>query len=265
MKIGIFDSGVGGLTVSKAVAKKFPYADIVYFGDSIHLPYGNKSEKNILHYSRSNVIFLKEKKCDLIIIACNTSTAIALEELRQEFSSLPIFGVIQGGVEAGLKASKDLSFGVIGTLRTIKSLAYKKSIIAKEKKAKVYQVACPLLVPMIEEGFKKVSVIDEVLDYYLKGIAPQIDTLILGCTHYPLLKKIIQNKFPTLCIIDSAISTANLVKKKMLDNPQASDQNNKSKKRRKIEIITNDDNEIFRKISKKIFPDLEVHFIDDFS
>ncbi len=244
MRIGIFDSGVGGLTVAKEIAKKFLYDDIVYFGDSIHLPYGNKSKKNILRYSFANVEFLRKKKCEIIVVACNTSTAIAIEPLKKKFS-FPIYGVIEGGVQEVLKQSKTLKIGVLGTTRTIISSAYKDKILECQPQAKVYQVASPLLVPIIEEGLKDKEIIKAIIRNYLDPIIGKIDSLILGCTHYPLLKPFIQKIYPQLIIVDSAKTTASLImfKDKKLNE-----------KKRKIEIITNDDNEIFHRIAKKIFP-----------
>ena len=245
MRIGIFDSGVGGLTVSKEVAIKMPFNDIIYFGDSIHLPYGNKSIQNILTYSRNNVQFLIEKKCQIIVVACNTSTAVAIEILKKEFHPLPIFGVIEGGVREALKKSKSLKIGVLGTLRTIKSSSYKNKILQYSPQAKVYEVASPLLVPIIEEGFKHKAITIAIIKSYLEAIVLKIDSLILGCTHYPLIKKLIKTTYPELQIIDSAKATSSFLAKKI---PPANPRN------RKIEIITNDDNEVFRRIAKKIFP-----------
>jgi glutamate racemase len=175
--IGIFDSGLGGLTIVKEIKKILPQEKIIYFGDTARVPYGSKSKEVILRYSREIANFLKNKDVKLIVIACNTASAFALKELEEELD-IPVIGVIKAGARSAAKQSD--SIGVIGTRGTISSLAYYHEIKANNKSANIYQKSCPLFVPLIEEGMAK---------RYLSEIEPMIDTLVLGCTHYPLITR----------------------------------------------------------------------------
>jgi glutamate racemase len=194
--IGIFDSGVGGLTVARAIMQQIPEYDIVYFGDTAHTPYGTKSSG-----------------AEIIVIACNTASSVATAPVLKQFS-VPIFEVITPAVELAVQASKNLNFGIIGTRATITSGIYETKIIENQPKARVYSVACPLLVPLVEEGWLDRAETAMIVKKYLQPLKTrQIDTLILGCTHYPLLKKVIQRKIgKRVHLIDSSISAANSVK-----------------------------------------------------
>lgn len=209
--IGIFDSGVGGLTVFKEVKKVLPYEDIIYLGDTAHLPYGNKSRKTIIRFTIENILFLLKKKVKLIIIACNTSSSLALDYIKKIFS-LPIIGVIEPAVKKAVEVSLNKKIGVIGTKSTIESKIYERLILKKEKKAKVYSLSCPLFVPLVEEGFVKGKITQMIIRFYLKKLKGRIDTLILGCTHYPLLKKEISSYLKEVKLIDSASSVAEEVR-----------------------------------------------------
>ena len=248
LSIGIFDSGVGGLTVAKAVRKLMPKENIVYFGDSIHLPYGNKSEENILEYSEKNIRFLLRQKVKVVVVACNTSTAVALPTLLKKYA-FPIIGVVEPGAKEALKRTKSAKIGVIGTFRTIHSNAYKKAIEALRKRAKVRQKACPLLVPMIEEGFRKKEILEGVIRAYIDPLANDVDSIVLGCTHYPLIKNNMKKLYPRLQFIDSAQATA-----KDLDATLKKHALHAHGNRGKLRIYTNDRNEVFAKIAKTLFP-----------
>ncbi len=205
--IAIFDSGMGGLTVLKAVRKKLPEENLIYFGDTAHLPYGTKSKKTVLNYAYKAAQFLTEKKIKLMIIACNTASVFALRELKK---SMPfkVMGVIDPGVKAAA-ASKGSSIGVIGTYGTVKSGIYQRKIRSIMPDSRVKAKACPLFVPLAEEGWFDSRVTRQVAEIYLKEFCPGLDTLILGCTHYPLLKKVISGVAGSkVNIIDSAEEVA---------------------------------------------------------
>lgn len=184
--IGIFDSGLGGLTIVKEIKKILPQEKIIYFGDTARVPYGSKSKEVILRYSREIANFLKNKDVKLIVIACNTASAFALKELEEELD-IPVIGVIKAGARAAAEQSD--SIGVIGTRGTISSLAYYHEIKRNNKSANIYQKACPLFVPLIEEGMAEDPICFEMAERYMSEIEPMIDTLVLGCTHYPLITR----------------------------------------------------------------------------
>lgn len=208
--IGIFDSGLGGLTVVKAIQKELPGENLVYFGDTARIPYGNKSPDTIIRYARQIIrFFLKEKKVKCVVVACNTSSAWALEMVREEFP-IPILGVIEPGATAAVSATRNGRIGVIGTEGTITSGAYVRAIHQIFPKAQVFSKACPLFVPLVEEGKLTGLVTEAVAREYLEPLLKaRIDTLVLGCTHYPLLKKTLAKiAGPKVRIVDSADETA---------------------------------------------------------
>jgi len=191
--IGIFDSGVGGLTVFKEIRRKFPYEDIVYFGDTARVPYGPKSPHTVVEYSIQNARFLLQCGAKIIVVACNTSSAVALQELKK-LIPVPVLGVIEPGAESAVKRTENGRIGVIGTEGTIRSKAYTKAISNLRKDVQVFGKACPLFVSLAEEGWEDHHVTKLVIREYLEPLlARNIDTLVLGCTHYPILKKAIQN------------------------------------------------------------------------
>ena len=191
--IGVFDSGVGGLTVVKQIFKSLPEYRIIYLGDTARLPYGTKGKVSIQKWSRQNVKFLLNRGAKLIVIACHTSSAWAAGILKKEFKPFPIFEIITPGVKAALKTTRSKRIGVIGTPGTIRSRIYEKKLSAADPKLKIYSKACPLLVPLIEEGWIKRKETEEIAEFYLRPLKRKnIDTLILGCTHYPLLKNMIK-------------------------------------------------------------------------
>ena len=207
--IGIFDSGVGGLTVARAIMQQIPGYDIVYFGDTARTPYGTKSAETVIGYTISNIEFLLSRGAKLIVIACNTASSVATAPVLKQFS-VPIFEVITPAVELAVQASKNLNFGIMGTRATITSGIYETKIIENQPRARVYSVACPLLVPLVEEGWLDKAETAMIVKKYLHPLKTrQIDTLILGCTHYPLLKKVIQRKIgKRVHLIDSSISVS---------------------------------------------------------
>jgi glutamate racemase len=207
--IGVFDSGIGGLTVAHEVIRQLPHESIVYFGDTARVPYGPKSPDTVRRYSREIASFLEEQGVKSIVIACNTATAHALTALREEMD-MPVIGVVEPGARAAVKATRDGHIGVIGTVGTIKSGAYERAIRAINPDVLVTPRACPLFVPLVEEGWTDHDATRLVAREYLEPlIAADIDTLVLGCTHYPLLKPLLREVLgPSVTLIDSAEETA---------------------------------------------------------
>ncbi len=188
--IGIFDSGVGGLTVVKEIFKGLPQYQIIYFGDTARLPYGTKGDDFVRKYSAKITGWLIKKGAKIVIIACHTSSAWASESLKKQFSETPIFEVISPSVDEVLSLKKNNKVGIIGTPGTIKSGSWEKNLLAKEPNLKIYSKSCPLFVPLVEEGWINNRITKEVIKKYLEPLKrKKIDTLILACTHYPLLEK----------------------------------------------------------------------------
>lgn len=213
-RVGIFDSGVGGLTVVKEVRNTFPNLDLFYLGDTARLPYGDKSEDTIINYSYKNTKFLLSFDIDLLIVACNTSSSFSLPYLEKEFK-LPIVGMISPGAALALKRTKNKKIGLIGTRATIRSGSYRKEIEKIDSKAEVYDASCPLFVPLVEEGFFDDEVTEIVARRYLKSLAEKgIDVLILGCTHYPVLKPTLKKILPDVEMISSGEATSLHLKEK---------------------------------------------------
>lgn len=191
--LGVFDSGIGGLTVVKAIWSKWPDLPIVYFGDTARLPYGNKSPKTIQHFAGQAVKFLQKQKVTTIVIACNTASALAYDQLKQN-NDLPLINVIDPAVATAVATTKNKRIGLIGTRSTVKSEAYEQKLKAQDAKIQVKSIACPLLVPLAEENWLKKPETKRILRYYLRPLKNEnIDTLILGCTHYPLFRSQIEH------------------------------------------------------------------------
>ncbi len=207
--IGIFDSGIGGLTVLKEIRKELPREDLVYFGDTARVPYGTKSKETITKFSLDNVNFLQSFNVKMVIVACNTASSLSLDVLQKKFP-MPVVGVIEPGAKAALTQTKNGRIGVIGTKSTIGSNSYETCLRRIDPAVKVYSSACPLFVPFVEEGWLEGEVISKVAEAYLESFKTfKVDTLILGCTHYPLLTKIIQKTVGSkVCLVNSAEETA---------------------------------------------------------
>jgi glutamate racemase len=214
--VGVFDSGIGGLTVLKALVEALPAEDFIYLGDTARLPYGTKSSEVIVRYSRENTEFLLAKGIKLLVVACNSSSAVALAEIARA-TIVPVIGVIDPGAYAAVKASRSGKIGVIGTEATIASGAYTRAIQNLRPRAEIYTRACPLLVPLVEEGWTDNDIAERTVDYYLESLkASGIDTLLLGCTHYPLLRGVFGRVLgPGVRIIDSATATASAVRERL--------------------------------------------------
>lgn len=224
LPIGLFDSGVGGLTVLRELLRQLPQESTAYFGDTARVPYGSKSKEVITRFSLEIAQFLLQEKVKMIVVACNTASAFALPALRSRFD-VPIIGVIEPGAQAAKGATQTGRVGVIGTEGTIESQAYTDAIHHLNPKIEVFGQACPLIVPLVEEGWLEKPVALEIVKEYLVPLLKHtIDTLVLGCTHYPLLKSLLaQVAGPQVRLIDSAEETARTVgrelKRRHLETP----------------------------------------------
>ncbi len=217
--IGIFDSGIGGLTVLREIHKLLPKESTVYLGDTARVPYGIRSPETVVRYSLENASFLVNKGIKLLVIACNTASAISLNAIKDAFS-IPVIGVIQPGAVASVNSTKTKRIGVIGTETTVKSGSYSTAIHNIDSNIEVFEKSCPLFVPLAEEGWLDNEITEAIAFKYLKDLKEySIDTLVLGCTHYPLLKETIKKVMgEDISLIDSAIETAKIVKDTLIDS-----------------------------------------------
>ncbi len=211
--IGVFDSGIGGLTVVKQLKQFLPNENIVYFGDTARVPYGTKSNATVIEYALEDAQFLINKNVKIIVVACNTASSVALDVLREKFG-VPIIGMINPGAKMALEKTQNKRIGVIGTEATISNAAYSKELYKLDGKIKIFEKACPLFVPLAEEGWLEHPATKLIAEEYLAELRQhEIDTLILGCTHYPLLKNLIQQIVgKDVTLIDSGIAAAVVVK-----------------------------------------------------
>lgn len=210
--IGIFDSGIGGLTVLQQITRLLPHERVVYLGDTARFPYGTKSPEVVTAYACENSDFLVERGLKMLVVACNTASAVALDFLQQRYA-MPVIGVITPGVTAAIQSTTNQRVGVIGTEATIASGAYTRALRERSPDIEVYTRACPLFVPLVEEGWVENDVTRATIALYLGSLKQSgIDTLVLGCTHYPLLRKAIAAFVgETVRLVDSAEETANEV------------------------------------------------------
>lgn len=211
--IGVFDSGVGGLTVAREIMRQLPNEDLVYFGDTARVPYGSKSKKTVLKYSRQIVRFLKTKQVKAIVVACNTASALALDEIALELD-IPIIGVVKPGAKMAVDTTKTGTIGVIGTAGTIKSGIYNDYIRELNPEITVVSKACPLFVPLVEEGLLEDRVTDDIVARYLQEMKEyRVDALVLGCTHYPLIRNTIKRFMGEhVHLVNPAFETAKCLK-----------------------------------------------------
>lgn len=225
--IGIFDSGIGGLTVTREIVKQLPNESIIYLGDTARVPYGTRSKEVITQFAKELTNFLLEKGVKCLVVACNTISAVALNEI-EKISKVPVIGVVKPAVKKAAAVTKNKRIGVIGTQGTIQSKAYENEIKKMDPSIKVFSVGCPLFVPLAEEGLDNHEATRLVAEDYLDGImASNIDTLILGCTHYPLLLETISETVgPNVELVDSAEPTAEELKKILQDRKLLSSNKN---------------------------------------
>jgi glutamate racemase len=249
--IGVFDSGIGGLTVLKEIVRLLPGEDTIYLGDTARVPYGTKSPETVAHYSIENTSFLIEKGLKVLVVACNTASAFALAELKKIFP-LPIIGVIEPGARKAVEVSEIKRIGVIGTEGTIKSDAYFEAIKSIDDDVQVFSKACPIFVPLAEEGWIENDVAILTAETYLKKFEKKsIDTLVLGCTHYPILKETIKKVVgQNILLVDSAEESAKEVKKILNELGELS-----PKKEPCRQFFTTDSAKRFEKVGRYFFGD----------
>ena len=209
LPIGVFDSGVGGLTVAREIMRNLPSEKIVYFGDTARVPYGSKSKETVIRYSRQIIRFLQEQQVKAIVVACNTASAFALDTVRDEFD-IPIIGVIESGAKVAAARTRNKRVGIIGTVGTVGSGIHAQYLKKLDPGITVFGKACPLFVPLVEEGWLHDPVTVEVASRYLKELQDKdVDTLILGCTHYPLIRSTIRQVMgEEVCLVNPAYETA---------------------------------------------------------
>ena len=207
--VGVFDSGVGGLTVAREIMRNLPSEKIVYFGDTARVPYGSKSKETVIRYSRQIIRFLQEQQVKAIVVACNTASAFALDTVRDEFD-IPIIGVIESGAKVAAARTRNKRVGIIGTVGTVGSGIHAQYLKKLDPEITVFGKACPLFVPLVEEGWLHDPVTVEVASRYLKELQDKdVDTLILGCTHYPLIRSTIRQVMgEEVCLVNPAYETA---------------------------------------------------------
>ncbi|ADL43084.1 glutamate racemase [Caldicellulosiruptor obsidiansis OB47] len=216
--IGIFDSGLGGLTVFKEIVSLMPNENIVYFGDTARIPYGSKSKETVTKFAMQNTRFLLSKNVKIVVVACNTASAYAYETLKKSFD-IPIVAVIEPGAKAAVNATKNKRVGVVGTEGTIASGSFEKKILELDSSIKVFSKPCPLFVPLVEEGWTDKEVTYLVAKEYLEEFSEkEIDTLVLGCTHYPFLQDVIKKVLPDVMLINPALETAKQVFEVLKEN-----------------------------------------------
>lgn len=246
--IGVFDSGLGGLTVVKELMRQLPGEDIIYFGDTARVPYGTKSKEAIIRFSHENTKFLLKHKVKMVVVACNSSTSFALESLRKSYP-LPILGVIMPGAKKAAQVTKKKVVGVVATSATIASGQYAKTLKQIDSKIRVINQPCPLFVPLVEEGWFRETATELIAKHYLeKLLRSKVDAVILGCTHYPLLKEVLQKVLgPKTFLVDSAKEVARDVED-MLETLGIA---NKAKRQARYHFFVSDKPHHFKRQAKR--------------
>ncbi|MBQ3599925.1 MAG: glutamate racemase [Lachnospiraceae bacterium] len=248
--IGVFDSGVGGLTVVREIMRQIPNENIVYFGDTARVPYGSKSKETIITFSKQITQFLRSKNVKAIVVACNTASALAVEVLQQE-NDIPIIGVVKPGAKTAALTTKNHKIGVIATEATVNSNIYDQYLRKMNDKIQVYSKACPLFVPLVEENWLYDSVTVEIAERYLSELMGYgIDTLVLGCTHYPLLWHTLQKVVgEQVQLVNPAFETASTLKQ-VLESKGLNRLNRKNEHK----FYVSDGSEKFKAFANRILP-----------
>ena len=251
--IGVFDSGIGGLTVAREIMRNLPSEKIVYFGDTARLPYGSKSKDTIIRYSRQIVRFLQSRKVNALDVACHTASALALDTLEKEID-IPIIGVVKPGARVAAQATVSKRVGVIATEATIRSGLYRELIQEIDPEISVIGKPCPLFVPLVEEGWRKDPITEMIARRYLEVLQEQdIDTLILGCTHYPLLRKLIGDIMgDKVRLVNPAYETSMVLKKLLAD--QHMENQGGTKEEFPYRFYVSDAAEKFKEFANSILP-----------
>ena len=249
--IGVFDSGVGGLTVVREIMRQLPSENVIYFGDTARVPYGSKSKNTILKFSRQIVRFLRTKNVKAIVVACNTASALALEDMRDEID-IPVIGVVRPGAKMAVEKTKTKHVGVIGTEATIKSGIYTDYIRQLDEEVNVIGKACPLFCPLVEEGLLEDRITDDMIHRYLSELKPYgVDSLVLGCTHYPLLFNPIKRYMgDEVTLINPAYETAKELKNILSDKKLLNNRSNVPS----YEFYVSDGMDKFKAFADKVLP-----------
>ena len=252
--IGVFDSGVGGLTVAREIMRQLPEERLIYFGDTARVPYGSKSRETITRYSRQIIRFLQEKGVKAIVVACNTASALALPQVRDEIA-IPIIGVVRPGAKVAAETTKNGRIGVIGTEATIGSQIYTRVIHEHNPQAEVIGKPCPLFVPLVEEGWRKDPITEEIARRYLSSFRSSgIDTMIMGCTHYPLLRRMLGGILgDSVTLVNPAYETAQSLKALLGEQNLANDGQGAADSRQ-YQFYVSDSPEKFKKFDNTILP-----------
>lgn len=253
--IGVFDSGVGGLTVAREIMRQMPNETIIYFGDTARVPYGSKSKETILKFSRQIVAFLRTKGVKAIVIACNTASALALETIKGELD-IPVIGVVKPGAKTASEVTKSGRIGVIATEATINSGIYTKYLSEIKPEFQVFTKACPLFVPLVEEGWLYDSVTIEIAERYLSELKGyDIDTLVLGCTHYPLIRHTLQKVAgENVTLVNPAYETAKSLKEVLINNHLVKEATEENKIELMHSFFVSDGAEKFKTFANTILP-----------
>jgi len=254
--IGVFDSGVGGLTVLKSLMKHFPDEDFIYLGDTARVPYGIRSSDTVIRYSRENTDFLLKYNIKMLVVACNTASSVAIPEISSRVD-IPVVGVVRPAAVEAFRRSGSKKIGVIGTGRTIRSGAYEESLKEISDEIIVKGVSCPLFVPLVEEGWIDNQIVRDIAKIYFKELREtEIDVLILGCTHYPLIRNVLQEQMgEKVILIESGEATAKEVGR-LLKKYDIIDENLNSK--RKVTFFVTDDEKGFDEVATGFMPDYSI-------
>ena len=252
--VGVFDSGIGGLTVVREIMRQIPQERIVYFGDTARVPYGSKSRGTVIRYSRQIVNFLKTRGVKAIVVACNTASSYALETLQQE-SDIPVIGVVKPGAKVAAEVSPGGNIGVIGTSGTVGSHIYRDYIKSLRPEAEVFEKACPLFVPLVEEGWRKDPITTEVAERYLAEMKERgVDTLILGCTHYPLLRSTVRSVMGEDVILVNPAYETSIGLKNLLEQENMENRGHDKVSENPYEFFVSDEAERFSAFADSILP-----------
>lgn len=254
--IGVFDSGIGGITVVKELMSQLPGERIIYYGDTARVPYGNKSKETIIAYSKQIANFLMTRDVKAIVIACNTVSAVAFDDLRAELP-VPVVGVVKPGAKAAAEATKNNRIGVIATRATVDSGVYEQFLKKTNPEISVYKQACPLFVPLVEEGWIDDEITDQIIHRYIDGlVAEDIDSLVLGCTHYPLLKERIRKAVgERITLVNPAYETAHHLKYVLEEHDLL---NEETDMKFRNEYYVSDSPDKFRQFANKVLGDASV-------
>ena len=246
--IGIFDSGLGGLTIFKTISRTLPHENLIYFGDTMNVPYGSKSKKAVTRFSLAIARFLQTQKVKLIVVACNTASALALPQLQKQIS-VPVIGVIEPGAQKAFQSTRNGKIAVLATEATVRSLSYPKALKRFNKNLQIIQQACPVFVPLIEEGWIHPAAGEQIITDYLRPVIKnQADTVILGCTHYPVIKRRIARQLgKQVRLVDSAEAVAEKVKNYLAQNNLLNPAG-----RGKLTLYASDDPARFKHLAKHI-------------